>query len=59
MKRENKLHQRDTNVYSSVSRPGVDVPPSRRLCRTEMTAYEGLEYGVPSVRHDATVQRMR
>jgi hypothetical protein len=52
-------HWSDTNVYSSVSRPRVDVPPSRRLGRTEVAAYEGLEHGVPSVRHDTTVQRMR
>jgi hypothetical protein len=48
-----------TNVYSSVGRSGVDVPPSRRLGRTEVAADEGLEHGVPSVRHDAAVQWMR
>jgi hypothetical protein len=49
----------DTNVYSSVSRPGVDVSPSRRLGRTEVAPYESLEHGVPSVRHDAAVRWMR
>ena len=48
----------DTNVYSSVSGPGVDIPSSRCLSRTEVAAYESLENGVPSVRHYATVQRM-
>ncbi len=50
---------RDTNVYFSVCGPGVNVPSSRRLCGTEVTAYESLEHGVPSVCHDTTVQRMR
>ena len=49
----------DTDMYLPVSRPGIDVPPSRRFCRTEVTAYEGLEHSVPSVRHDATIQGMR
>ena len=48
-----------TDVYSSVSRPGVDVAPSRRLGRTEVATDEGLEHGVPPVRHDAAVRRMR
>ena len=47
-----------TNVYSSVSRAGVDVPPSGRLGGAEVAAYEGLEHRVSSVRHDAAVQRM-
>jgi hypothetical protein len=49
----------DTDVYPPVSRPGIDVPPSRRFCRTEVTAYESLEHSVPSVRHDATIQGVR
>lgn len=54
-----KPHWSGTDVYSSVSRPGVDVAPSRRLGRTEVATYEGLEHGVSPIRHDAAVRRMR
>ena len=46
-------------MYSSVSGPGIYVPPSRCLSRAEVAAYESLEHGVPSIRHYATVQWMR
>jgi hypothetical protein len=46
-------------MYPAVGRPGIDVLPTRRLCRTEVAPYESLEHGVPSVCHNAAVQRMR